>query len=164
MLLTWTYHPKPLNTAVANSALIIAAKFGMDVTLLCPSETYLLDQRYLEAAAEATAANGRQLRVMHDVDAAYRGADVVYAKSWGALPYFGSWPEEKRLRDANKHFIVDERKMALTNKAVFSHCLPVRRNVKVTDGVLDSPACVAIDEAENRLHVQKAIMRRLLQR
>ncbi|HZO13556.1 MAG TPA: N-acetylornithine carbamoyltransferase [Polyangiaceae bacterium] len=161
-VLTWTYHPRPLNTAVANSALIIAAKFGMDVTLLCPSEDYLLDERYMQAAREATAQHGRRLEVTHDIDAAYRGADVVYAKSWGALPYFGRWEEEKPQRERSKHFIVDERKMALTPNALFSHCLPVRRNVKVTDGVLDSPASIAIDEAENRLHVQKAIMRRLI--
>lgn len=161
-VLTWTYHPRPLNTAVANSALIIAAKHGMNVTLLCPSETYLLDPRYMDAARASCDANGRTLEVVHDIDAAYQGADVVYAKSWGALPYFGSWEEERPIRDANKHFIVDERKMALTDGGLFSHCLPVRRNVKVTDGVLDSDACIAIDEAENRLHVQKAIMRRLV--
>jgi N-acetylornithine carbamoyltransferase len=153
MLLTWTYHPKPLNTAVANSALIIAAKFGMKVTLLCPTEEYVLDERYMDAAGN--------VEVSHDIDSAYRDADVVYAKSWGALPYFGRWDEEKPLRDAHRHFIVDERKMALTNGALFSHCLPVRRNVKVSDAVLDSDASIAIDEAENRLHVQKAIMRRL---
>ncbi len=161
-LLTWTYHPKPLNTAVASSALIIAAKFGMNVTLLCPNEDYLLDERYMSAARASCAEHGRSLEVVHDIDAAYRDADVVYAKSWGALPYFGRWDEEKPTREASKHFIVDERKMALTNGARFSHCLPVRRNVKVTDAVLDSDACIAIDEAENRLHVQKAIMRRLV--
>jgi N-acetylornithine carbamoyltransferase len=53
---------------------------------------------------------------------------------------------------------VDEAKMALTNHAVFSHCLPLRRNVKATDAVMDAPYCIAIDEAENRLHVQKAVM------
>ena len=79
------------------------------------------------------------------------GADVVYAKSWGALPYFGRWDEEKPIRDQYKHFIVDEAKMALTNNAIFSHCLPVRRNVKVTDAVIDSPQSMVIDEAENRL-------------
>jgi N-acetylornithine carbamoyltransferase len=161
-LLSWTYHPKPLNTAVANSALIIAAKFGMDVTLLCPNEEYLLDERYLGAARESAAAQGRSICVSHDIDEAYRGADVVYAKSWGALPYFGRWEEEKPMRDASKHFMVDERKMGLTPDALFSHCLPVRRNVKVSDAVLDSKASVAIDEAENRLHVQKAIMRSLI--
>ena len=161
-VLTWTYHPKPLNTAVANSALVVAAKFGLDVTLLCPNEDYLLDERYLGAARELTAEQGRSLTISHDVDAAYEGADFVYAKSWGALPYFGRWEEEKPIRDAHRHFIVDDEKMALTAGARFSHCLPVRRNVKVTDAVLDSEACVAIDEAENRLHVQKAVMRRLL--
>ncbi len=161
-LLTWTYHPKPLNTAVANSALLIASKFGMDVTLLCPNEEYLLDPRYMDAAREATSAAGRSLDVVHDIEQAYRGADMVYAKSWGAIPYFGRWEDEKPMRDAHKHFMVDEAKMALTPGARFSHCLPVRRNVKVSDGVLDSEACIAIDEAENRLHVQKAIMRRLV--
>jgi N-acetylornithine carbamoyltransferase len=161
-LLTWTYHPKPLNTAVANSALIAAAKHGMNVTLLCPNPDYVLDSRYMDAARTSCDAEGRSLEVTHDIEAAYRGADVVYAKSWGALPYFGNWDAERPVREASRHFIVDERKMALTPNALFSHCLPVRRNVKVTDGVLDSGASVAIDEAENRLHVQKAIMRRLV--
>ena len=162
LLLTWTYHPKPLNTAVANSALIIAAKFGFDVTLLCPTPEYVLDPRYMVAATELAHAQGRSVTVSHDVDAAYRGADVVYAKSWGALPFFGRWDAEKPIREAHRHFIVDEAKMAKTPDAVFSHCLPARRNVKVTDAVLDSPRAVHIDEAENRLHVQKAIMDALL--
>lgn len=157
-VLTWTYHPKPLNTAVANSALLIASKFGMDVTLLCPTEEYLLDDRYMSAAREMSSANGQTLTVTHEIEEAYDGADVVYAKSWGALPYFGRWDREKEIRDQYKHFMVDSEKMALTNDGIFSHCLPVRRNVKVTDEVLDSKASVAIDEAENRLHVQKAIM------
>ncbi len=161
-VLTWTYHPKPLNTAVANSALMIAAKFGADVTLLCPTPEYVLDERYMNYAREYTSAQGRTLTVTHDIDAAYSGADVVYAKSWGALPYFGKFETEQPGRDAYKHFIVDERKMALTNNGIFSHCLPCRRNVKVTDGVIDSPNSMVIDEAENRLHVQKAIMSHLL--
>jgi N-acetylornithine carbamoyltransferase len=161
-LLTWTYHPKPLNTAVANSALMIAAKFGFDVTLLCPTPEYVLDERYMDDARASVKQHGRTLTVTHDIDAAYRGAHVVYAKSWGALPYFGRWADEKPMRDTFKHFIVDEAKMKKTDGALFSHCLPVRRNVKVTDAVLDSPACVAIDEAENRLHVQKAILRELV--
>ena len=83
---------------------------------------------------------------------------MVYAKSWGALPYFGRWEEERPIRDAHRHFMVDARKMALTDGGYFSHCLPMRRNVKVTDEVADSPRSLIIDEAENRLHVQKAIM------
>ncbi|WP_250623410.1 N-acetylornithine carbamoyltransferase [Pinirhizobacter soli] len=161
-VLTWTYHPKPLNTAVANSALLIATKMGMDVTLLCPTPDYILDERYMAFGRENAKANGGSLRVSHDIEEAYSGAHVVYAKSWGAIPFFGRWEEEKAIRDANKHFIVDEAKMALTDSGLFSHCLPLRRNVKATDAVMDSPACIAIDEAENRLHVQKAVMASLL--
>ena len=157
-VLTWTYHPRPLNTAVANSALQIATRYGMDVTLLCPTPEYVLDARYMDFARRNVAENGGSLTISHDPDSAYRGANVVYAKSWGAIPYFGRWADEKPIRDAHKHFIVDERKMALTDNALFSHCLPLRRNIKATDAVMDSPACIAIDEAENRLHVQKAIM------
>jgi N-acetylornithine carbamoyltransferase len=157
-VLTWTYHPKALNTAVANSALTIATRMGMDVTLLCPTPDYVLDPRYMDWAARNVIESGGSLQVSHDIESAYAGADVVYAKSWGALPYFGNWEPEKPIRDAHKHFIVDEAKMALTNHGVFSHCLPLRRNVKATDAVMDSPQCIAIDEAENRLHVQKAVM------
>jgi N-acetylornithine carbamoyltransferase len=94
-LLTWSYHPKPLNTAVANSALMIAAKFGMDVTLLCPTDDYILDNRYLAIASKDAETNGRSVTITHDPGAAYDGADIVYAKSWGALPYFGNWDAEK---------------------------------------------------------------------
>ncbi|WP_369927813.1 N-acetylornithine carbamoyltransferase [Xanthomonas sp. NCPPB 2632] len=161
-VLTWTYHPKPLNTAVANSALMIATKMGMDVTLLCPTPEYILDQRYMDFARQNAAENGGSLQVSHDIESAYSGAHVIYAKSWGAIPYFGRWDEEKAIREANKHFIVDEAKMALTDRGLFSHCLPLRRNIKATDAVMDSPACIAIDEAENRLHVQKAVMASLI--
>jgi N-acetylornithine carbamoyltransferase len=161
-LLTWTYHPKALNTAVANSALTIATRMGMDVTLLCPTEEYLLDPRYMEIGRRNAAESRGSLQVSHDIASAYEGAQIVYAKSWGALPYFGDWEREQPVRQQFKHFIVDEAKMARTRDGVFSHCLPLRRNVKATDAVMDSPACIAIDEAENRLHVQKAVMAALV--
>ena len=161
-VLTWTYHPKPLNTAVANSALTIATRMGMDVTLLCPTPEYILDERYMGWAAQNVAEHGGSLQVSHDIDSTYAGADIVYAKSWGALPYFGNWGPELPIREQHKHFMVDERKMSLTNDGVFSHCLPLRRNVKASDAVMDSPRCIAINEAENRLHVQKAIMARVV--
>jgi len=162
-LLTWTYHPKPLNTAVANSSLLISSKFGMDVTLLCPTKDYLLDERYMQAAEKQAAENGGSFKVTHNIEQAYQDADIVYAKSWGALPYFGHWDEEKKIREQYKHFIVDEEKMAMTNSGQFSHCLPLRRNIKATDGVMDADYCFAIDEAENRLHVQKAMMAKLVE-
>ncbi|RDX38171.1 N-acetylornithine carbamoyltransferase [Kangiella sp. HD9-110m-PIT-SAG07] len=161
-VLTWTYHPKPLNTAVANSSLMIASKFGMDVTLLCPNEDYLLDEHYMELGQTYSSHHGNRLTVSHDINSAYEGADVIYAKSWGALPYFGQWEKEKPIRDQYKHFIVDEEKMAKTNNALFSHCLPMRRNIKATDAVIDSANCIAIQEAENRLHAQKSMMTSLM--
>ena len=161
-VLTWTWHPRPLNTAVANSALLIASKFGMDVTLLCPEEAYRLDPQFESAAVEYAAASGGSFKMTHDIDEAYTGADVIYAKSWGALPFYGKPDQEWELRKNYRHFIVDEEKMSKTNGALFSHCLPLRRNVKATDEVMDADYCVALDEAENRLHVQKAVMMNLL--
>lgn len=162
MVLTWTWHPRPLNTAVANSALLMGTKFGMDVTLLCPEPDYLLDSQFMDTAKENAADSGGSLNVSHDIEESYSGADFVYAKSWGALPYYGRPEDEYELRKKYRHFIVDEEKMALTNNGLFSHCLPLRRNIKATDGVMDAPYCMAMDEAENRLHVQKAVMMKLL--
>ncbi len=157
-LLTWTYHPRPLNTAVANSAAMIATKFGMRVTMLCPDDRFLLDARFMEAATVNAAASGGSFEVSHDIDEAYDGAEIVYAKSWGSLAHYGDPEAERPLRNANRHFIVDAAKMSRTDGAVFSHCLPCRRNVKVTDEVIDAPTSLVIEEAENRLHVQKALM------
>jgi N-acetylornithine carbamoyltransferase len=161
-VLTWTWHPRPLNTAVANSALLIATKFGMDVTVLCPEEAYRLDSQFETAASRFADTSGGSFRVTHNIEEAYAGADMVYAKSWGALPFYGRPEEEWGLRKNYRHFIVDEEKMAMTHGGRFSHCLPLRRNVKATDAVMDSDACLVLDEAENRLHVQKAVMLNLL--
>ena len=161
-VLTWTWHPRPLNTAVANSALLIASKFGMDITLLIPDERYRLDPQFMDTAAANAAEAGGSLEVSTDIEQAYRGADWVYAKSWGALPLYGRPEEEAELRAPYRHFIVDGEKMALTANARFSHCLPLRRNIKATDEVMDADYCVALDEAENRLHVQKALMLKLM--
>ena len=161
-LLTWTYHPKPLNTAVANSSLLIASKFGMNVKLLCPSEDYHLDDRYLKAAKKNCESEGASFDVSYDIDSAYSNVDIVYAKSWGCLSHYGKIDDQIANNDQNKHFIVDESKMNLTNNAVFSHCLPLRRNVKATDGVMDSDYCIAVKEAANRKHVQKSMLSKIL--
>jgi N-acetylornithine carbamoyltransferase len=134
----------------------------MDVMLLCPEQAYRLDPRFENAAEDHAAEYGGSFSITHDIDEAYSGADVVYAKSWGALPFYGQPGQEWELRKNYRHFIVDEEKMGLTNDALFSHCLPLRRNVKATDAVMDADYCVALDEAENRLHVQKAVMLNLL--
>ena len=108
------------------------------------------------------AAHGATFTVTHDIKTAYQDADYVYAKSWGALPFYGDPAAEFAEREPFKHFIVDGAKMALTNHARFSHCLPLRRNIKATDEVMDADYCVALEEAENRLHVQKALMLNLM--
>lgn len=163
--LTWAPHPRALNTAVANSALMIAAKFGFEITLLVPHPAYELDPRYMAAARGFAAEHGRSVTVTTDIEEGYAGAQAVYVKSWGALDFFGRWPDEEALRGSvgARGFLVDERKMALTANAVVSHCLPMRRNVKIADAVADSAAFLGIEEAENRLHVQKAIMARLVE-
>ena len=161
-LLTWTYHPKPLNTAVANSSLLIASKFGMNVKLLCPTDDYILHESFISKAQENCFNNNSSFEITHNIEDGYSNADIVYAKSWGAINYFNDAKNEKILRDNFKHFIVDEEKMALTNDARFSHCLPLRRNIKASDGVMDSDYCIAVQEAANRLHVQKSLLTTLL--
>jgi len=163
-VLTWTWHPRPLNSAVANSALLIASKFGMNIRMLIPDEAYRLDEQFMDAADRQASESGGSLEVTTDIEAAYSDADFVYAKSWGALPFYGNPEQEAKLRAPYRHFIVDEDKMALTANARFSHCLPLRRNIKATDGVMDADYCVALDEAENRLHVQKALLAELIGR
>ena len=162
LTVTWTYHPKPLNTAVANSAILAATKMGMEVTLVCPSEAYALDEKFTEPARRFAEEAGQGFAVTHDQDAAFTGADAIYAKSWGRLDQIGLPMDHRLTPDALRGWMVDERKMALTNDATFSHCLPMRRNVKATDGVADGPRSLIIEEAENRLHVQKAVMSKLL--
>ena len=160
-LLTWVPHPKPLNTAVANSAILMASKFGMNVRMLVPDEAFALDPRYMGAAERFCAEADCRFSLTTSVEEAYSGAHAVYAKSWGALPFYGRWEAEAPYRAKGAGFMVDEAKMALTDDGVVSHCLPMRRNVKIADAVVDSKAFLGISEAENRLHVQKAIMETL---
>ena len=106
---------------------------------------------------------GATVSVTHDIEEAFDGAQVVYAKSWGSKLFYGT-PEDDIEERApyRKEWIVDAAKMSRTDSGIFMHCLPVRRNCIVTDEVIDSPASVVIDEAENRLHAQKAVMSKLL--
>ena len=162
VVLTWAWHPKPLPMAVPNSFALAAAQMGHDVVVAHP-RGYELDDELLEIIEEQSAAAGSSFEVSNDIDAAFDGAEVIYAKSWGAKQFYGG-PENDVAHRAQyrSKWIVDEEKMRQTNGAIFMHCLPVRRNVIVTDGVIDSAQSVVIDEAENRLHVQKAIMARLV--
>jgi len=159
--LTWAPHPKALPTAVANSFLLAATRLGAKVTLAHPPEFPLPDDVMHLAEDNARAAGGT-LDVTADQEEALSGAQVVCAKSWGGLPYYGRWQEEKRVRELYAGWIVDERKLGATADAFFLHCLPVRRNVEVADAVLDGPRSAVYDEAENRLHIQTAILEAIL--
>src|SRR5262249_37789105 len=124
---------------------------------------YELDDELVSEIRHQAGAAGGSLTIEHDVERAFEGLQAVYAKSWGSRKFYGAADREiaERAQYRGK-WTVDEAKMARTNSAIFMHCLPVRRNVIVTDGVIDSPSSVVIDEAENRLHVQKAIMKELI--
>jgi N-acetylornithine carbamoyltransferase len=161
VLLTWAWHPKPLPMAVPNSFALASAQMGHDLVIAHP-RGYELDEELMNDIAGQASIAGASLTVTNDVDEAFDGAEVVYAKSWGSQKFYGA--PEKDLEERAQHraaWIVDEQKMAHTRAGLFMHCLPVRRNVIVTDGVIDSPSSVVIDEAENRLHAQKAIMVKL---
>jgi N-acetylornithine carbamoyltransferase len=161
VVLTWAWHPKPLPMAVPNSFALAAAQMGHEVVIANPMG-YELDEELMTGIRQRAADAGGRVEVSNNIDTAFCGADVIYAKSWGAKQFYGKPDEENEARAQYRgKWIVDEQKMARTNGAIFMHCLPVRRNVIVTDGVIDSPASVVIDEAENRLHVQKAILTRL---
>jgi N-acetylornithine carbamoyltransferase len=162
VLLTWAWHPKPLPMAVPNSFALAAAQMGHEIVIAHP-EGYELDDELMSEIRRQAAGAGGRITIEHDVEAAFDGAEVVYAKSWGSKQFYGAPEKEIAERAQYRHkWIVDEQKMARTNSAIFMHCLPVRRNVIVTDGVIDSPRSVVIDEAENRLHVQKAILAQLI--
>lgn len=153
VVLTWAWHPKPLPMAVPNSFALAAAQMGHDLVIAHPPG-YDLDEELIETLGAT---------VTNDIDAVFNGADVIYAKSWGSKQFYGNTDQDSATRaQYRSKWIVDEEKMSHTNNAIFMHCLPVRRNVIVTDAVIDSPASVVIDEAENRLHVQKAILAGLL--
>lgn len=161
-LLTWAWHPKPLPMAVPNSFALAAAQFGHDLRIAHPGG-YDMDEELIGEIKMQAEANGGSVEFTNRVDEAFDDVDVVYAKSWGSSMHYGNANRELRERSIYRDkWIVDEAKMERTNTAVFMHCLPVRRNVIVTDGVIDSPDSLVIDEAENRLHVQKAIMTKLI--
>jgi N-acetylornithine carbamoyltransferase len=162
VVLTWAWHPKLLPMAVPNSFALAAAQMGHDLVIAHPPG-YDLDEELIGNSRRLATEAGGSVTVSNDMDAAFAGADVIYAKSWGAKQFYGRDEQDTITRAQYRHkWIVNERKMAQTDDAIFMHCLPVRRNVIVTDAVIDSRASVMIDEAENRLHVQKAVMAKVL--
>ena len=127
------------------------------------SDSDELEEELVEGIKAEVTFSGGSVEFTNDIDTAFEDVEVVYAKSWGSKNLYGKHEADILERSQYRSkWIVDEAKMRRTSDAIFMHCLPVRRNVIVTDAVIDSGKSVVIDEAENRLHIQKAILTELI--
>jgi N-acetylornithine carbamoyltransferase len=156
---SWAYassYQKPIS--VPQSLILLMTRFGMNVRLTHPEE-YKLMPDIVQQAKDNTKKHGGSFEVLHDFDEGFKGADIVYPKSWGALLTTTDNQESANIGKQYTDWITDSRRMSLAQQeAIYMHCLPADRNIEVTDEVLDGPNSVVYDEAENRLHVQKAVM------
>jgi len=156
---SWAYadsYQKPLS--VPQSLITLMTRYGMNVRLTRPPEFKLMPEVMAQAEANAAAAGG-SFEVVEDFDAGFRDADVVYAKSWGAMLTTTDDEDSAQIGAQYTDWITDERRMALAKRdSMYMHPLPADRNIEVTDAVIDGPNSAVFDEAENRLHVQKAVM------
>jgi N-acetylornithine carbamoyltransferase len=157
--ISWAYaasYQKPIS--VPQDLLLAATRYGMDVRLVHPPEFELMPDILAEAEDNARR-SGARLERLDDFDAGIRGAEIVYAKSWGALLRAKDDDEGAAIATRYTDWITDERRMATAAPdAIYMHPLPAERNVEVADGVIDGPWSVVYDQAENRLHAQKAVM------
>ena len=162
-VLMWAWHPKALPTAVPASAAIAAAHLGMRVTIARPAG-YDLDPDDYTAIRTLAEQRGGALELTDDLDGAIDGAHAVYPKSWGSLQHFGNADAERAGREGKRDWRLTAERMRKTadSRGIALHCLPVRRNVEIDGAVLDGPQSAVIDEAENRLHVQRALLLELI--
>jgi N-acetylornithine carbamoyltransferase len=159
VVVSWAYaasYSKPIS--VPQSLILQLTRFGCDVVLAHPPEFKLMPE--IVALAEANAKRHHTgFEVVHDMDQAFRDADVVYPKSWGPLVTTTAKEEGQALIEKYRSWITDMRRIRLAREdVIYMHCLPADRNLEVTDEVIDGPCSVVYDEAENRLHAQKAVM------
>ena len=159
IVVSWAYassYLKPIS--VPQSLILQMPRFGMDVVLAYPEEFRLMPEIEQQARDEAKKA-GTSFEIVHDMDEGITGADIVYAKSWGPLLTTSDPAEGKRIQDSYKSWIMDQRRMQLAKEdAIYMHPLPADRNIEITDEVIDGSHSVVYDEAENRLHAQKAVL------
>ncbi len=157
--ISWAYaasYQKPISVPVDLS--LLTSRYGMHVRLVHPPE-FRLPTDIVDQAAENARRSGGSFELMDDFDAGMRGADVVYAKSWGALLTAKDEADGKAIADRYTDWITDERRIGLAaDDAIYMHPLPADRGIEVADAVIDGPHSVVYDEAENRLHAQKAVM------
>lgn len=149
-------YQKPMSVPI--SLILLMTRYGMNVRLTHPPAFGLLPDT-VEQAKENARISGGTFEQYDDFEAGFEGADVIYAKSWGAMLTTTDDEESAKIGQQYTGWITDEKRMALANEhAIYMHCLPADRNIEVTDTVIDGPQSVVYDEAENRLHVQKAVM------
>ncbi len=159
VVVSWAYaasYSKPIS--VPQSLVLQMTRFGCDVVLAHPPEFKLMPE-IMDMARENARKYNVGFEVTDNMDEAFKDADVVYPKSWGPLMTTTGKEEGKALIDKYKSWITDQRRMDLTkDDSIYMHCLPADRNLEVADEVIDGPHSVVYDEAENRLHTQKAVM------
>jgi N-acetylornithine carbamoyltransferase len=163
-VLTWAWNPTALSTAVPASAALAAARLGMEIVIARP-EGYELDPEDTALIRKtAQQAGGEFVHINDDPDDALVGADAVYVSSWGAVKLYGSPAEEAAARAGLRDWRLTASRLRSTRggKGVVLHALPVRRNVAIDDKVLDGPTSAILDQAENRLHVQRAVLLELI--
>lgn len=145
VVLTWAPHPRILPQAVPNSFAEWMNAADVDFVITCP-KGYELAPEFMGNAT-----------VEYDQKKAFEGADFIYAKNWSSYNDYGTNPCH------DMSWTVDKEKMDLTNNAKFMHCLPVRRNMIVTDEVIDSPNSIVIPEAANRVVSAQVVIKRMLE-
>ena len=161
-VLSWAYHPKALPLAVPASTLYMAAKRGMDVTVLRP-EGFQLPAPLMQKAIYAAEESGGSVRETDNRKEAMEDAHVIYAKSWSSTTHYGDKLGDQNLRNELVDWCVDEPWFANAREDCrFMHCLPVRRGVVVSEPVLDGPRSVVIAEARNRMLAQMAVLHQML--
>ena len=140
---------------VSNSLLLIAPLLGMDMSLACP-KGYEPDENIVKTAQEYAEENDTQITITEDIGIALENVDVVYTDVWVSM---GDEAEAKQREIDFAPFQVNSDLMSLANDdAIFMHCLPAIRGQEVTADVIDGPQSVVFDEAENRMHAQKAVL------
>jgi N-acetylornithine carbamoyltransferase len=132
---------------------------GMDITIAAP-EGCDLDPEDQSRIRQLSREAGGTVALSHDQGSAIAGADAVYAKSWGPVSLFGQPEPQRNWFDRHRgwRLTADRVRTTRDGKGIVMHCLPVRRNVEIDDAVLDGPNSVVVDQAENRLHVQRALL------
>jgi N-acetylornithine carbamoyltransferase len=165
VVISWAYSPsrkKPVS--VPHSLMAVSSLYGANVVFAHP-EGFELDSSQIAHAKDNVARYGGSFEETNDMRAAFEGADVVYPKCWPSVELLAGpgkeadWEAQDRLFEANRGWIADEAIMELTNRdCLYMHCLPCDRGHEVMDAVIDGPHSVVYDQAENRMHGQKAVM------